>query len=424
MKRKDWLWPFALAAMGCLAACPAAAQEAKQAEEPDEYAGCEIRAYPVADLLIPTANYPYRENLPTLGSSWAASPALGGLSAAAISGGMGGSGMGGMGGGFYSLRDYGAQQNAAGSGMGGLAGGETAQADAATQAPWPGGSLFQSVDDLITAIRLLIDPASWADVGGSGDTAYFGGLLLVRQLPQNHEKIDELLDTIRAEGGTARTVILDAYWLPLDAGQLADLLADDSAEASGQARAAIDPAALEQLARQVAAFRGRITCFSGQTVHVASGNRRTIVVGAIPVVGSAPAYQPIMAAPNVGIVLEARPLLLPGTEDGVVDLHSTVTGWEEPDPPVSIGSRFPGERTASGLNPMARETLGSAVSIEVDRPNMPAHQLAATLRVPLGKPFLVGGLTLKPAEPESADKADRQPKQLYLVVQLSAVRRQ
>ena len=56
------------------------------------------------------------------------------------------------------------------------------------------------------------------------------------------------------------------------------------------------------------------------------------------------------------------------------------------------------------------------VSSDIDRTNMVAQEMKTTLRVPLGKKFVVGGMTLDPAGGE------KDARQLCLVVEISAVK--
>jgi len=382
--------------------------------EPEEAV---VRAYPVADIVMPTVGYPYPAGaLPTIEREVTVSSFF---RRDARRGGMGGVGAG-YGGGMFSVRQHmgGGGQPAMGAQTGGqaIASGQSGQGGQADAGPAP-----NNVNDLIRAISTLVDPDSWASVGGAGDIAYFGGLLLVRQTAPNHDLIEEFLEMIRSEGATAKTAIVDAHWLLLESAQLKELLRGvDSAGASGRSRLPVDPAALDELAQEVPGYRGRITCFSGQTVHVASGGRRSVVVSVIPVVGSAPAYQPIQAVLNLGVVLEVTPSLLPGTDEAILDLYSTVTKWGEPDPPIQIESRFPPGQQPAGMSGETVETPGGTASVTVDRVNIPTQQLATTLRAPLGKPVLVGGLTLEPGEMEPSEPNDANRKQLYLVVQVSA----
>jgi len=287
--------------------------------------------------------------------------------------------------------------------------------------------LFNSPNDLIEAITVIIGPESWSDVGGPGSLTFFGGLLLVSQTPENHEKIDELLETIREEGATAQTVVVEARWLLLDDAGLDELLGKDNGQDTPEPRAksplTVDAAACDRLSRERPGHRGRIACFSGQTVHLVSGSRRNVVIGAIPVVGSGIGYQPQTATPNAGVLLEVTPSLLPGTDVAILDIQSTVTGWVEPEPIPVVGSSFP---STQKLDPASQELAyepGGAASLTLDRVNIPAQQLATALRVPLGKPVLVGGLTQEPTEAEPAESEEAgagSRQQLYLVVEVSA----
>ena len=82
-------------------------------------------------------------------------------------------------------------------------------------------------------------------------------------------------------------------------------------------------------------YAGAISCFSGQTVHIASAQSRSAVTGAVPVVGGGPegvGYQPIVGNPQSGAVLQVTPQLLPmhDTHAAVLDVCSVVTRSEGP----------------------------------------------------------------------------------------------
>ena len=384
----------------------------------------EIRAYRVADLLIATPSYPYTgQDLPTIRRQDANLGFFGGMGGmgrgggmfGGMGGGMGGMGMGGMGTGTQGAESPQGGGVGAGGGGTGIGKGGWGPFRGSDDSP-----LFNSPDGLIEAITMMVDPESWADVGGEGSLEPFGGLLLVRQTPENHEKIDELLETIRSEGTTAQTVVVEARWLLLDADQRDELLhGEEAAKPDGRSPLTVDPAACERLSREMPGYRGRITCFSGQTVHLVSGTRRSVVTGAIPVVGSGIGYQPQTATPNVGVLLQVTPSLLPGMDAAILDVQSTVTGWEEPERVQVVGSNFPATQK---LDPASQELVNEpgAASLTVDRVTIPAQELAATLRVPLDEPVLVGGLTLGPDEMEPSEPNEGNRKQLYLVVRVSA----
>jgi hypothetical protein len=440
MKPQNLLPALVLVLIWALLAHPVAGQESKQpaqagageaavaaVESSPAMPTLEIKAYRVADLLIATPSYPYNgRELPTVQGQEAGLPLLSAMSAGGMGGGMFMGGMGGMGG--MGLGAGGMETSAPnaetpqsgafgeGRGMGGVG-----KSGRGGRSGWGARSpLFNSPDDLIEAITAIIDPASWDDVGGPGSLTFFGGLLLVNQTSENHEKIDELLETIRSEGTTAQTVVVDARWLVLDAAQLDELLGQDPAKSGSKSPLTVDSAACERLSRERPGYRGRITCFNGQTVHLVSGTRRSVVTGAIPVVGSGIGYQPQTATPNFGVLLQVTPSLLPGTDAAILDVQSTVTKWVEPERIPVVGSRFQGTRR---LDPASHEMVdepGGEASLVLDRLAIPAQQLATALRVPLDKPVLVGGLTLEPPQIESGETKTPAREQLYLVVQVSA----
>ncbi len=102
---------------------------------------------------------------------------------------------------------------------------------------------------------------------------------------------------------------------------------------------------------------------------------------------------------------------------------STVTRWGEQPPSVKVGGESPEAEFKEFVD--ATETTrvpASGASVTVDRPNIAAQEVAANLRVPLGQPVLIGGLTLAPASDAGQQPDDGQREQLYLVVETSIVR--
>jgi hypothetical protein len=401
MKRANLLLALLLPGICWLPLHPAAGQDGDDLE---------LRAYPYADLLIAAPSYPYDEGLPTVGRQGAMSFGWGGMMGGM---GMGGMGMGGMGmGGMQPATSEGSSE----AGEGGTAAGERSRYVFGSV---EGSRLFNSPEGLIQAIMKVVAPETWEEVGGAASVAAFGGLLLVNQTPENHEKLDGFFETIRAEGATARTVVVEARWLLLDASGLDELLGRDAAKPGENGPLTVDPGVCDRLSREVPGYRGRITCFSGQTVHLASGNRLNVVISAIPVAGSGVGYQPVLSVVNAGVLLQVTPSLLPGTDAAILDVQSTVTGPVEPEPIPFVGSDFP---AIEKVDPLSRESIrepGGSATVTLDRLDIPTQQLATALRVPLDKPVLVGGLTLDPTETE-ADQPDRERKVLYLVVRLTA----
>jgi len=253
-----------------------------------------------------------------------------------------------------------------------------------------------TIGGLIQVITSLIAPESWEESGGPGSIQPIGGALGISQTAAVHTKIDEFLKALRKESGTLQNVSVEAHWLLLDDAQLARLHGAGEKKRAG----AVEGITRDRLAALPAEARSataRITCFSGQTVHLISGLMETKLQGGIPVVGGAgaPGYQPIITVPHLGTLLQITASLLPGDEAALVDLHSSVTRWEDGGDPVKLVSGGDADETV----------------LQVDRLKVAAQQLATSLTVVLGKPTLVGGMT---GAAEAADNAER----LYLVIEI------
>ena len=337
-----------------------------------------LKVYQVVDLLVPSPNYPYRgTDLPTTGGMQS------------YRGGAQSLGGGGGGGGFFQVppeRSFLAQRGKPGA-AGGQGMGE-GMAIGGIESESPGGvGLRFGIEDLIEAIVAVVSPGSWDELGGPGTIRSLGSMLLVNQTEVAHKGIEHLLNEIRAQGGAVRTVTIVARWLALDDAQRSQL----TPEGNGKPAVVVDRNALKKLAADATRYQGQVTCHSGQTVHIVSGTRHSVVTSAIPVVGGqGTGYQPVVAFPNAGVLLQVTPLLLSGGKAASLDVQSSVTAWQAPE----------------SLTVAAGET-----SLAIDRVRLAANQLATTVRIPLGKPVLVGGLT-----PSDADAVQ---KTLYLVLELT-----
>jgi len=406
------------------------------------------KVYSVRDLLIEAADQQYPGGLP--GVPVRTSPHRfpysdsHGFDSRWSGGGMG---MGGMGGGMGSGMGSGTGDGSAGGAGGGLFRIDDRQpmAPAAKARPQSGSALGRpgfttlhqfdglayppGVDTLLhgqvtnrDALRELIvtviQPTTWDEVGGPGSIVIFGSQMIVSQTLDVHLEIAEFLESLRQKRRERATLAVDARWLLLDSDEL-DALRAGAANRPGTIPEgmAVDRAALERLTRTAPGLRGRVACLDGQHVYLAAGARRTVIHGAIPVVGSGVGYQPVVAVPNLGALLGVRPLLVPETQTARVHLEGTVTRWDEPGPPVRIQTVSPPTPAGSGEHPEPAQPASSS-SVEVDRANIPAQQLATTLTVPLKTPVLVGGLTYLPSPNEEEGQPGADLPQLYLVIEV------
>ncbi len=384
-----------------------------------------VKVYAVADLVFVAPDYPY-EGPGTSSSRAVKRERVGG------GGGGGGGGFGGGGGGGnFSVADTLAQ------GFGGGGGGGGFVVAGATDPI----ARFDT-DAIIEVITSTIQPKSWDEVGGTGSLRELGSQLVVMQTAEVHEKIEQLLTALRKEGGRG-TVTVRAHWLLLDGVQYAEL----TSVSPGASPTRVDPVLLQKYEGDKTADHGEITCSDGQTVHIVSGRVRSAVTSMIPVVGqveqeasgielamvgdlkdalagdkriplpgkplldvrppielltqvpvqggsSDVGYQPVITMQNSGVVLELTPTRLPGAEAVVLDLKSVATRWnEQPDE-------------------QPRDFHGV---IKLDTTDVISQKLATTLRVPVGIPVVVGGLTLEPV----AGDRETGNLRLYLVVEVA-----
>jgi len=250
------------------------------------------------------------------------------------------------------------------------------------------------LDPLSQLIVELVDTDSWRENGGTlGLIKPFSSLLVITQTEENHAKIQALLDEIRRNAGPSQIVAVRAVWL---------LLPATAADAPKPATVVTD----EWFNKQKVYCDGRTVCFSGQTVHLTSGRGRTVVRDQTPIVGtSAVAFDPTVSQVLSGVAVQVAAQLVPGAEAAVLDVQSFASEWDEP-------GRGPSSSGAVATQPSG----GVVVSSDIDRTNMVAQEMKTTLRVPLGKKFVVGGMTLDPAGGE------KDARQLCLVVEISAVK--
>jgi hypothetical protein len=117
-------------------------------------------------------------------------------------------------------------------------------------------------------------------------------------------------------------------------------------------------------------------------------------------------YQPIVQTTNIGALLEIRPTLVSGGSV-MVDLKSTVTAEGDAEGGVELNA------------------AGVGIAPVVDRVAIETLEFAGTLRMPLKKPVLVGGLTYSPsargedkAELTGGEIAAVERPQLYLVLEV------
>jgi len=296
---------------------------------------------------------------------------------------------------------------------------------------------FDSFIDMITS---TIRPTTWDAVGGQGCIAPFGHFVVISQTLRIHREIESLFAEIRAKRKIAGTVLVELHWLWLDAEQHKRLIGNTKSSVVGQTSLTINGKVLAELVNKVPGFHGQIACSNGQVVHLASGDRRSIITSVVPIINTTP--QPVIERPNVGVVINLCPSVVPGDDVAILDVQSTITRWGKQPPPALVGASWPQsqavkdlaseevlpqkttEQTDRSSSPCSQRIVahqGGSASCPVDRPVMPAQQFATTVRVPLGKPVILGSMTFAPSGDAGLAEAAEDTTQLVLIATTSIV---
>jgi len=243
-------------------------------------------------------------------------------------------------------------------------------------------------------IQRTIDPENWEDAGGRGKITSVGALLVVTQTAENQKKIAQLLEEFRAQ---RQMVAIEARWILVDDAQVAKLVPEAGKQT---VPVEVTEAALAAAQAKVI-YRGQITCFDRQRVHVATGKSYVYIQDAEPVIAeSAVGWDAQINAYLMGAMVEIVPALSPDGKAVTLDLQSHVSeaGAENRKATLTaaIGGKSPGTGTAT---------------TEIDLPQHLLHTLSTSIRMPLGKPVLIGGMT----SPTASDG-----KVLYLILEISA----
>jgi len=346
-----------------------------------------VKIYDLSDLFALAPPYPamHADDFGDAQRPVFPAPAPGEYSGGAM--GMGAAGMGGVGGGMFNLpgdRPAGARvprqirpQMVAGA--------------------ISNDSARTSIDQLIEAITSTIAPTEWDDVGGQGSIAPLGNELLISATKDMHEQIDALLNTFRKRWGTLRTVSVQANWLWLTQNELARVLAaGEKPSEEIQAFGLVDDEAWRAIREHVAApeadrpasYHAVVTCYNGQTVHAVSGGETLAVTGMIPVVDggkTGPGYQPVVATIQTGAAIQVTPIVTISGKYVVLDVHSRVVQCAGPEAAAA-------EAAQANAGP---EGVPLQLAAALDRPHLKNHRLATTLRLPVGRRMLIGGMTFE-----------------------------
>lgn len=248
------------------------------------------------------------------------------------------------------------------------------------------------VGSIVQLIQETINPQSWVENGGAeGKISTLGTLLIINQTAQGHNAIQELLSQLRQDLGPASMVCVRAYWISLQPDEAQKLMG------KGQPAPQQTPEVPDELLDASKIYcQLQTMCFSGQTVHISSGREQTVIGDVEAVVGTeAVAVSPKPTIVLAGVQMQVRPQIVPDTQAAVIDVSSTVA-----------------ETNSITASPVRSPTTQSTTT-EIDRRNGIRQNLQTTVRLPMGKKILIGGMTLEPASQSG--------RQIYLVLEVSAL---
>jgi hypothetical protein len=288
--------------------------------------------------------------------------------------------------------------------------------------------LREAIDDLILGSESV-------EKGGQSDIKILGDALVVSATEKNHQKIAAFLDALRQQMTTRKMVAVEVHWLWLTEKQLNSLVPCPMGDRR-TIRRTVDEAAWQRLAQdraredsdQRSGYHAAATCMNGQTVLATGGRESRFISTLIPVVGdatppavpatssslpqnhlpsvvsSSPApstvgvgYQPVITTIQEGAAVQLRPMLCAGSQV-LLEIRARAVEIQQQEGSSASAARRPANFRADSQAAAVRE-LASAV----ERPLVLNHRLDTTLRLPLGRRVLAGGITRsehpEPGEP-------------------------
>jgi hypothetical protein len=274
-----------------------------------------------------------------------------------------------------------------------------------------------SINTLVSAIQAVISPTNWDSAVGPMSISQLGNALIVSADPNTHSQIEKLLDLFRRRWGTLKTVSVRAWWLPLTEDQLNELLTQGANEEKPAFGVIAEAAFTKLVAAQSQAerpigYRATVTCYNGQTVSTVAGDQSLAITDIRPVttkpdpnVTRPIAYSPVVSVIHEGAALQVTPIVTTSGKYVVLDVHSRVNRRMRDDPRPQTAVRANAAKAADDP-PMPADVVGA-----IDRPRLAVQRLSTTLRAPIDRTMLIGGMSM-------SDEHTAKDSTLYLFVKL------
>ena len=233
-----------------------------------------------------------------------------------------------------------------------------------------------------------------------------GNMLIVRGGDEAQGKIHGMLESMHQQQAEASSMVcVRVFWMSLNPAEVSSIF--DKVKAAKDTNIAPMPELPDAMVDATHLYcQAQTICFSGQTVHVVSGRSQSYVADLTPVVAqNAVGYQPTIGNATSGVTVQLKPQLV-STDSAVVDLASMVIELGEPLRQLNV---------TGFSNPTTQPDTTLHIGPAIQTVNVVQQEFHTTVRLPLGKKILVGGMTLEPA---AKDQAGRQ---LFLVMEVDAV---
>lgn len=255
--------------------------------------------------------------------------------------------------------------------------------------------------------------------GPGGSVTKVGNAYLVSALDADHKNIETVVNLFRTRYKNQRTVSIRAWWMTLSAADLKPILDTPTQTVAGNTPTVfgvISDAGWRDLMRiwgQPAddihrlRYQSTLTCFNGQTVHSLSGVQ-DLATSKINVVATQNesnrlqgqiGYEGMPSAVQEGLTFQATPASSQNSKFVTLDVHSR------------LALRVADKAAPVATRPSVATVLPEDVVKPIDNRRLVVHRLSTTARVPLDRPFLVGGMSVPAAETNGL--------QLYLIVKVS-----
>ncbi len=301
---------------------------------------------------------------------------------------------------------------------------------------------LQEIMDLIVT---TVATTTWLDNGGTGTISPLGSKLVITNTQDVHREAAATLAKLRAAIRKSFTVSVDLHWLWLDA-RRRDALFPVKVDGKPGVPRGMTSQRLRQVAGETPHFHARLTCVNGVETVIASGDRRFIIGTAVPVVDGGMGHQPSISVFNIGVATQFRPTIAPDKNSAMLTIRSTIVRQSPESRQVLVRSAWPAEHIpssdapkpamsggATGASPTAavpaplpivrmKDRPAGSGTYPIDLPVLPTQQLGTTIRVPLGKPVVVGSINFAPQGDAGLAAATADPLEVYLIATIRLVK--